>query len=92
MYGALDSEGETYHKCRLSILGKPAKVVLYSRLIGERRWKAIDHLSAAEVTEHPDGRLSIRGVSSELVNVVGLQPAEAWVRWEVTPTGCSNCN
>jgi hypothetical protein len=92
MFGALDPEGEVYRKCRIGILGKPANAVLYSRLMGERRWKAVDKLSAASVIEHPDGTLTIEGVSSELVNVVGMRPDEAHVRWEVKPLRCSNCN
>jgi hypothetical protein len=91
MFGALATEGETYRKCRLSILGKPANVVLYSRLLGERRWKTVDTLLRADVTEHADGSYTMTGESQELVKVVGLDPKDAVVRWEVRPRGCSNC-
>jgi hypothetical protein len=92
VYGALDPEGEVFRKCRLGILGKPANAVLYSRLIGERRWQQVDKLTGASVVEHPDGSITIEGTSQELVSVVKVPVDQARVRWEVVPVGCKNCH
>jgi hypothetical protein len=92
MFGGLASEGEVFRKCRLSILGKPASVILYSKLLGQMKWKPVDTLRHATVTEHPDGSLTIEGESQELVNVVGLRPSESSVRWEVKVYECPNCS
>ena len=92
MYGALDQDGETYANCRLGILGKPASVVLYVWLPDEKRWRSADTLLRATVVEHPDGSMTMEGESQELVNVVGLPPEDARVRWEVEVIGCPDCN
>lgn len=92
MYGALDPDGEVYTKCRLTILGKPANVVLYRRLAGTDDWKVVDQLSQAHVTENANGSLTITGISHTLVAEVGVQPSDATVRWEVQPKGCPTCH
>lgn len=92
MYGALDPEGEVYPKCRITLNGSPADAVLYSKLMGAQRWKPVDRLTAATVTEHGDGTLTIVGTSQELIELVGVAPSNATVRWEVRPRGCQNCH
>lgn len=92
VFGALDPDGEVHHRCRVTSIGKPASAVLYARMLGEDRWKAIDRLTEAAVTERPDGSIVFEGISQELVNVVGVPASNATVRWEVRPLGCRNCN
>ena len=91
MFGAFDPDGEEYKKCRLSMLGTPTNAVLYSRGIEGERWTPVDRLTNASITDNPDGTMTIVGISDELVNVVGVAPTEATVRWEVTPRGCHDC-
>ncbi len=92
VFGGLAGEGEMFRKCRLGMNGKPASVVMYSKLIGDGKWKAVDTLRQADIVEHDDGSLTIKGESQELIQVVGLAPAESIVRWEVSPLGCRNCH
>ena len=91
MYGGLDPEGESYKGCRITLVGKPANAVLYAKQFDQQRWGIIDRLTGASVTEQPDGTLLIEGRSEELINIVGVAPSEATVRWEVTPRGCRDC-
>lgn len=91
MFAALDPDGETYRKCRLTIVGKPADVVLYSLDVDGTRWRVVDRLTYASVDEHPDGTFTVIGISSELIDIVGVVPSEATVRWEVSPRRCSGC-
>ena len=90
MYGALFPEGEELTKCRLSMNGDPADVILYARNIEGQRWSPVDRLTQAKITEN-NGSLTIEGTSQELVDIVGMAPTDAQVRWEVTPKGCANC-
>jgi hypothetical protein len=92
VFGALGPDGEEMKGVRVTLLGNPASAVLYSLLRGERRWKPVDRLTSAKVTENPDGSITVEGISQELVDIVGVDPAEAIVRWEVKPRGCTTCN
>ena len=84
-------EGEQYKNCRLTMVGKPACAVLYSREINGDRWRVVDRLTQAEVVEKPDGTMVITGISDELVGIVRVKRSEATVTWLVEPRGCSNC-
>lgn len=91
MFGALDPDGEVYKKCRITLLGAPTDAVLYSADVGTGQWRIVDQISQGTLTEHPDGSFTLEGASQELVNIVGVPPEEATVRWEIRPIGCSNC-
>lgn len=88
MFGALDPEGSTYHKCRIVSNGNPANAVLYQRIDG--RWQVVDQLAAAKITDTEAG-YEFTGTSRQLVDEVGLPPDQAQARWVVTKRGCSTC-
>lgn len=92
VYGSLDTDGETYRRCRLTMLGRPADVSLYSRVIGTGNWKIVDKLSGALVSDNPDGSMTIVGTSRTLVDEIGVSEADASVRWEVRRVGCPDCH
>jgi hypothetical protein len=91
VFGGLDSEGEVYRKCRVTMNGRPADAVLYSRLLTEQKFVPVDRLTGATVTENTDGSVTIQGVSQELVEIVGVDPENAMTRWEIVPQGCTTC-
>ena len=77
---------------RLTLNGTPAVAVLF-RPDPENKgsWAQVDRLTDAKVTENPDGRMSITGVSDELVNVKQVPATQAITTWEVEPIGCQHC-
>lgn len=92
MYGAFDPDGEVFRGCRVIMNGKPADVVLYTlHTDPDHKWVAVDRLTSAKVVDNADGSLTITGTSQELIQVVGTDPGNAEVRWEVVPKGCVNC-
>lgn len=92
MFGAFDPDGEVYRDCRLTMNGKPADVVLYSlHTDPDHKWVAVDRLTNAKIIDNSDGSKTITGRSQELIDVVGTDPANAEVRWEVKPKGCIGC-
>jgi hypothetical protein len=90
-YGGLDPDGEEHKKCRLTMNGKPAAVVLYAKSLDEDKWVPIDQLTNAKIVENANGSLTITGTSHELMHTVGTKVGNSEVRWEVRPRGCVNC-
>lgn len=92
VFGALGPEGEEFKNVRVTMIGNPTSAVFFIRLIGENRWNQVDRLTDAKYTENADGTITLEGVSQELVDIVGVAPEDAIVRWEVRPQECLNCN
>jgi hypothetical protein len=91
VHGGLDPEGETYRKVRLTMIGNPACVVMYSNMLGDGKWEPVDRLTNATVAEG-DNRWTISGISDEMVERIGLSPDNAVVRWDVEVIGCLDCH
>ena len=90
VFSGLEPEGEEYNRCRITFLGSsPVTAKLWKMWDG--RWLDVDTLSQATVVEQGKSMM-ISGTSKALTAEVGLDPANAQVRWEVEVLGCSNCN
>lgn len=56
----------------------------------ERRYRHFDSIRDAVFTERAD-HLELTGISTTLVNVVGLKPEESRVRVEIRAKACAEC-
>lgn len=91
VFGGLEPDGEVHKRCRLTMIGNPTDAVLFVSDFERTRWRPVDRLTQATVTDHDDGTFAIEGISDELVNVVGMPPGNATARWEVRPKVCRDC-
>ena len=96
--GGLQAEDETLPKAKLTFLGESpnALVRLYQFIpatdtssVG--RFRVIDTIGAATVTDLDDNGFTVTGVSQQLVEEVGLADKDATVIWEVRIKGCETC-
>lgn len=85
MFGGLSPEGEEYKRARITLNGDPGDAVLYMfHTEPEPQWKPVDRITQTKITETNRG-MTITGTSDELIHVVGVEPSNAQVRWEVKP-------
>jgi hypothetical protein len=83
MFGGLDPEGAEYKRARITLNGDPGDAVLYMfETEPEPKWKPVDRITGTKITETNKG-MSITGTSRELIDTVGVDPADAQVRWEI---------
>ena len=89
VYAGLEPDGETYRRCRITVLGAaPISARLYKFWSG--RWLPVDTITNASYSGTGDRGVFV-GTSRALVVEVGLLPSNAEVRWDVNFVGCTSC-
>ena len=96
--GGLNSEDETLPKAKVTFLGEsPNAIVRLYQFVPSAehgslgRFRVIDTIGAATVSDHDDDGFTVSGVSQQLVEEVGLADSDATVIWEVKIKGCETC-
>jgi hypothetical protein len=96
--GGLQAEDETLPKAKITFLGESPNAIvrLYqfipaSETSAVGRFRCIDTIGAATVSDQGDDGFTVTGVSQQLVEEVGLSDADATVIWEVKIKGCETC-
>lgn len=95
VFGGWEIDGVTKRLAKITTLGDTAKLYEWTPIPGRpdaMNFVEYDKLTGCEFMEDPEkDSFVVTGLSEKMRDIIGLNPSDTNVRWEVDVLRCTNC-